>query len=371
MKQPLQQTGQRAGQISLQPAHVGVRLDPGKSSLSANATAGVAHQHAPQAKPAGVLIAASTQSQLNPVCLAQAPSNSGASHPLRESGQRVGGNAKTCGNRGHLQQVAHLAQAHPLRGQTQQPRQRVDQRAAGACAQVGNVKRNMARIMPAILTKHSPDGRGQRVDVGHHDHHVTRLQWTVSRGIGKQLEQLIVQNFNFALGAVGDVENNGPVGRQRSHRRMLVQRQQIADAVLYLRQQGRIGCLGVVEQVDARYRKTGLTCLCVIKLVKLAHEIPALTAPGRQQRMGVGVHLVKRQCRQIAALAQWLSSAFHAQQLPSIHDVGPVKPAGVGNGQQHLAVARQRCQHLQCGQRQVAHAKQHHPACHWRCNWRA
>ena len=52
------------------------------------------------------------------------------------------------------------------------------------------------------------------------------------------------------------------------------------------------------------------------------------------------------------------------QQLPSIHDVGPMKTAGIGNGQQHLAVRAQGRQNLQRRQWHAGHAEHHHAPRH-------
>ena len=139
---------------------------------------------------------------------------------------------------------------------------------------------------------------------------------------------------------------------------MLLQRNQVADAHLHLVQQRRVGrFFFLVEVINLGERKLPLAVLGVIHRVEQAHKVTALAAPCGQERMRMGMHVLQRQVRQLLAFAQRLASALGAQQLAPVHDVAPVVAAGVGQGQDHLAVRRQRCQGLQRGRRHLAHAK--------------
>ena len=106
----------------------------------------------------------------------QPPAYARAHHPLGELGQRLGGHAKARGHGRHFQQVQQLAHAAALRGQAQQPGHCSNQRAAGLRAHVGNVKGDVARVTALVLAKHGADRRGQRLNVGHHDDDVARLE---------------------------------------------------------------------------------------------------------------------------------------------------------------------------------------------------
>ena len=169
----------------------------------------------------------------------QAPADARARHPLRELGQRLGRNAKARGHGGHFQQIDQLAHAAALRGQAQEPGHGGNQRAAGLGAHVGNVKGNMARVPALVLAKHRADGRGQRLDVGHHDDDVARVQGClarVRRGLGQRLQELVVQHFEFAHRAVRAVKDDGAVLRANGALGVLVQGHQVANAVLHLLQ---------------------------------------------------------------------------------------------------------------------------------------
>lgn len=212
--------------------------------------------------------------------------------------------------------------------------------------------------MPAVLAEHGAyRGRGGLYG-RQHDYDVTRCQRCLPRlpGIrwpGQHLQQLIVQNLQLAHHAVRAVEHDGAVGPRHLQRWVLGQRHQVADALLHLGQQRRgaqVLGIGFVEQVHARHLQPGCGTRGV-EGVELAHIVAALTTPGGQQRMGVGMHGLQRQLRQVAAAAQRLAAPRHAQQLAPVDGVGPMEAAGIGHGQQHLAVAGNGGQELQQAQR--------------------
>ena len=354
----LQQRGQHAGQLGRQAAHFVIGLDAAEGLAVLRHAAGIAQQHALQAEPGAVVLAAGLQAQGAALRRIESPADAGPGHPARELGQVVGRQTHARGNRWDVQQVAQLAEPAALLRQAQQPLQGHGQRAAGACAQVGNVKGNVARIMPAVLAEHGAyRGRGGLYG-RQHDYDVTRCQRCLPRlpGIrwpGQHLQQLIVQNLQLAHHAVRAVEHDGAVGPRHLQRRVLGQRHQVADALLHLGQQRRgaqVLGIGFVEQVHARHLQLGCGTRGV-EGVELAHIVAALPAPGGQQRMGVGMHGLQRQLRQVAAAAQRLAAPRHAQQLAPVDGVGPMEAAGIGHGQQHLAVAGNGGQELQQAQR--------------------
>ena len=166
-----------------------------------------------------------------------------------------------------------------------------------------------------------------------------------------------MQYLDLALRAVGDVEHDRAVGRVGLVVGVFGQRHEVANARLHLRQQCVAGAL--VEQIDLRALEALPGRQGIVEGIELAHEIAALPAPRGEQRVGVGVHLVERNGRQIAPLAQRVAAPFHAQQLAAFDDVGPVVAAWVRHGQQYLALLRQGGQRLQGLHRHMGHAEQH------------
>ena len=276
------------------------------------------------------------QAQIGALRRAQAPADARALGPARQARQIGGLQAKAGGDGRHVQQVVQLTQAAALLRQAQQPVECQQQRVLAALGQVGNVKRDVAGVAARLLAKHRADGRRKAADVGHHHHDVARVQRRAAGRLGQQRQQLVVQDFHLALRAVGDVEDDGSVGRIGRRVGVLGQRQQVADAGLHLLQQ--VGARAVVKQINLVGRKALPGQQTLVKGVELAHKIAALPAPGGQQRVGVGMHRVQRQRRQIKAGAQRLAALCLAQQLTAVDGVGPVVAAGIGHGQQDLAM---------------------------------
>ena len=362
----VQQVGQAARHGGIQATHFGVRLYAlpacGGSGRIVQRPGGIGQQHALQPKPGAVLLATFRQAQLRALLGVQPPADARTAHPLRELRQLVGGDAKAPGNGGHFQQIHQLAQAAALRGQAQQPFQCHDDRAAGLGAQISNIEGDKARIVARVLAEHGANGRGHALYVGHHDDDVARGQ----TGLGQQGQQLVLQHLQLAHRAVRHMEHHGAVvTRQRcivvAHR----QRLQVADTLLHAGEQGRVCRFGgLAKQVDFEQRKALCCGGGIVKGIKLAHKVAPLAAPGGQQRVGVQMHVFPGGRRTGAACARVVAAALHPEQLAAFDDVAPVKAAGVGHGQNHLAVRRQRGQQLQVGARDVAHAKHHQAARH-------
>ena len=74
--------------------------------------------------------------------------------------------------------------------------------------------------------------------------------------------------------------------------------------------------------------------------------------------MGMQVHLFQRHIGQVPPCPCRKTALVHAQPFAAIHDVSPVVAAGIGNGQQHLAVPRHGGQPVQHRLRHMRHAEQ-------------
>jgi hypothetical protein len=354
----LKQLGQRAGQRGRQARHLVEGLDAGKGTGLA---AGITQQHALQAELRRVAVAAGRQPQLRAVRAVQAPADAGALHPGRQQRQVGAVHAQAARHRGHVQQRLQFAQAGTRRRRAQQPFQRHQQRLLAPFALVGDAPGDVARVTPRAGAEDAADGGRKGLDVGHHHHDVARLQRRRC-GVGQQLQQLVVQHLHLALGAVGDVEDDAVVGVGQRAARLFGGRQQVAHAGLHLLQQRALPGRLLVEQVHARRAQLLAQGAAVFPGVELAHEVTGLAAPGRQQRVAVGVHVLQRHGGQVAATAQRLAALLQAQQLAAGDGVGPVEAAGVGHRHQHLAARGQRGDGLQRGLRHVRGAEQHHAA---------
>ena len=372
LQHALQQAGQAAGQLGAQPPHFIVGFDPGEclGRYIHGPAAGVTQQHALQAKPGTVGVTAGLQPQLGTLGMVQPPADARPGHPLRELGQCIGRQPHAVGHGRHIQQVAQLAQTAALLWQVQQPLQGRDQRTAGASPHIGNVERDMARIVAAVLAEHGAHRRRGLFNRRQHDHHITRCQrgLACARRLGQQLQQLVVQHLQLPHQAVRGVKHDGTVAGRNRQRRVLCQRYQVADALLHLGQQrclGQVLGVGFVIHIHPRPVPLGGGAAGGVEGIQLAHIVPALPGPRGQQRMGMGVHGFQRDLRQIAPVLVRMAAAFLAQQLAPVDGIGPVKAAGIGHRNQHLAVLRNPAQELHQRQRHLAHAKHHHAARQW------
>ena len=352
--QAFEQGGQGTRQRGIQAAHLGTGFDVCKTG----GPAGIAQEHALQAKVRAVGGTAERQIQGIAVVLRQAPADGGLRHPVHQGVPILGLHAETRRQGRHVQQSMQLAQRATPRGQAPEPLHGGHQRLAGARALVSNVEGDVARVVRWVLRKHRTDGGRHGVDVRHHDHNVTRVQRPALRRVCQQLQELVVQHLDLAQGTMCRVELDRSVVRREGALRVVGQGHQVTDAVLYLLQQGRVLRLTVIEQVQARHApQRGLGGSILIR-IELAHEIAALSPPGGQQRMGMQVHLFQRHIGQVPPCPCRKTALVHAQPFAAIHDVSPVVAAGVGNGQQHLAVPRHGGQPVQHRLRHMRHAEQ-------------
>jgi len=143
----------------------------------------------------------------------------------------------------------------------------------------------------------------------------------------------------------------------------VLQRRQVINVILQLVQQGWFARFTMGgENVDLLVRgfEPVPVFLGIVEFVQQADVVPALFAPGRQQRIGVLVQLVR-----IGNLRQFRVSdtpfAFGLQQFPVTDDVGPVILAGVVDAQHHLAESAEYVQCFQGLTRQRGDAEHHDP----------
>ena len=243
-----QQSGQDAGQVGAEAFYLGQRghaLPVGAGGqavvLDGGGPAGIAQQHALQAKPGAVGVATGGQIKLAAVLGVQPPAYARLRHPVAQLRGIGGLQPQAGGHGGHVQQAGQIAEMAALLRQAQQPLQGHDQGAVGLGGQIGNGKGDAARVVVCVQAKHGANGRGGRGNVRQHDDDVARLQ----RGLpgrgrrGQQGEQVVVQHFQFAHQAVGAVQDDGLVGRRDAVLRLgglgvFGQRQQVANAALHL-----------------------------------------------------------------------------------------------------------------------------------------
>ena len=105
---------------------------------------------------------------------------------------------------------------------------------------------------------------------------------------------MILQDLEFADCAVRDLKDDRPIVGQELDmpRPGFVDGHQVTDAVLDLTQQRRMRGIVIVEEIDPRQIEIATRPFGIVKGIELAHEIPALTPPGSQQRICVVVHLL-------------------------------------------------------------------------------
>ena len=358
VQQRLDQLRQRARQRRIEAAHFRIRLDAAKAGATA---AGIAEQHAPHAENPRILLAGRAQPQAGAVCLIQAPAHARPFDPGAQGGQVVRLQTEARRQRRHVEQVAHFALAAALLRQLQQPLERDEQRIDAAVLHVADLERDETLVIATVLAEDGVDGGRKRVDVGHHHHHVARTQERLG-AVREHGQQLVVQHFHFALHAVRHVKFDRAVAGLGRRLCVLGQRTQFTDGHLHLLQQGFARFLA--KQVDAQAVVAPFGLRVFVELVEHADEVAPLPAPAGQQRMAVRMQCFERNLRQVGAIALPLALVFRAQQVAPVDDVAPVKAAGVGHGQNHLAVRRQRGQQLQVGAGDVAHAKHHQAARH-------
>ena len=365
----LEQAGERSGDRGLQAADLGAGLDvaedgamSGRGHRPGGGTpaARIAEQHAAQPEEPGVLLAAGVEPEVGALRAVETPADAGRVHPLRQARQVARTQAEARGDRRGVQEATHLAEGAALLRHAQQPLERDGQRVAAPLLEICDRVRDVPGVGGAVLPEDGVDGRREGVDVGHHHDDVARVQPRPQspclERLGQQVQQLVVQDLDFALRAVGDVEDDRAVGGAYLLRRVLGERHEVADAGLHLLQKGL--ARAVVEEVDLGRLEALLRGHGVVEGVELAHEVASLGAPGGEQRVGVDVHVLQGHYGQVAAVAQRVAAALHAQQVPALDDVGPVVAAGVRHGKQDLRSLGQGRECFQRLHRQVARAEE-------------
>ncbi|CRM86005.1 hypothetical protein [Pseudomonas sp. 22 E 5] len=216
---------------------------------------------------------------------------------------------------------------------------------AATLALVGEGERDKTRVVPLKLAEDRADVRRVAVDVGDHDDDVTRAQCRVG---AEALEQLVMEDLHFALGAVGDVETDGAVVIQIDARPQFagfIEWAQFEDVVLQLVEQR--GGFVVAEQVDAAITESSAVAVGVVVAVQQANVVAALFTPSGQQRVRMLVQGLRVDGDGHAGFAR-LTFVLVTQQVFVGNDVGPVVAARVVYAQQDLAEA---CQAGECFQR--------------------
>ena len=204
-------------------------------------------------------------------------------------------------------------------------------------ALIGQGEGNEARIMAIKLTKYRADMRCVAVDVRHHHDHIARTQIRVGT---EAREQLVMQDFHFALSAVGNVKTDRLVLCQIDSRPVLasfVEWTQLEDVVLQLIEQ--VVWLSFAEQVDTAIAKSRAIAVGIVVAVEQVDVVPALLAPRSQQWMGVLMQRFRVQHYGHSGLAR-LPLVLMPQQIFVGDDIGPMVTARVVYTQQNLAETR-------------------------------
>ena len=291
----------------------------------------------------------------------QAPAYVGALYPAPGQGDFFFGNLETVADPGHFQQADDLTHPETAAGQRHERLQGNQYRLVVALALVGNGERNVAFASWRVAAEHCLYMGCVDVDIRHHHHHIPRPQ----RGIGiKGGQQLIVQNLHFPLRAVGVVEGQGMIPAQIKLALFIadfLQRRQVVNVVLQLVQQARgLPCAMLGENVDLLIRglEAGAVFIGVVEFIQQANVVPALLAPGCQQRVGVLVQLVgvvNLRQRGMAGTA----FALGFQQFAVADNIGPVKLRRVVNAEHHLAETAKHIERFQRLTRQRRHPEHH------------
>src|SRR5690606_34600391 len=119
-----------------------------------------------------------------------------------------------------------------------------------------------------------------------------------------------------------------------------------------------------VEQVDTPAVQAGelrFIAGAVIMAVEQIDIVPALLAPGSEQRMRMLVQAVLVELRRCTR-APFLPLIFMAQQILVADDVAPVMLTGIEYAQQYLAEATDRRQGFQILRWQGRNTEHNHPA---------
>ena len=271
------------------------------------------------------------------------PTDASAFDPAVQCGQIALLDGEAFAQGRDVQQIENLADGEAAVREFEQVFNGDQQGIAAALALIGEGKGDEAGIDSVQLPEYRANMRRIAVDVGDHDDDVP---WA-KRGVGAEaLEQLVVENLHFALGAVGNVEADGCITLQIDSRPLfpsLIERAQFEDIVLKLVEQ--CGGFAVAEQVDSTIAKSGAVAVGIVVTVQQADVVATLFAPGGQQRMGVLVQGLWVDSNGHAGFTR-LAFVFVTQQVFVGHDVGPMVATRVVHAQQDLAETGQAGQRL-------------------------
>ena len=210
----------------------------------------------------------------------------------------------------------------------------------------------------------------KRGHVGHHHHDVARLQLGLRI---KPAQDAVVQHLDLALCRMGLHKGHAGVvgnpGRWRGRR--WVEVEQIG---LQLLQHGGTAVLlcGGVDGVDEHIDALKLVAIArhIVKAIQQVQVVAPVFAPGRQQRVAVGVQQVLLGRRKVVARQRQIgfvalpATAPCGQGPAAVHHMAPKILTGVLHQHQHLTHPAQSGQGLHCLHGQRCHAKDHQALWH-------
>ena len=304
------------------------------------------------------MLAGDRQRQRFGAVVVQSPAHARLVHPAAQQAQAALIHRKTVRQRWHLQQRQHIFRRKAAVRQRQQAEKGEDRRMRLAGAAIGDRERQVAigrRVSEDRLNKGSV-----AVDIGHHHDNIARFE----RGIRlHHRQQMILQHFHFALGAVADLHANRPIVgieqtlaaapgelfRVQPQHRVILQVQQIV--------------LHGVQQVVFLDLDEGVNVIRLVHLTQQEKVVAAQLAPGGQQRVAELLFpfrvetrgRVERIVEEIARLFAVEATPLAALQLRQegvILNIAPVIATGIGKQQMNIDMAAKRLQRLEIDRRQ-------------------
>ncbi|MCY1414562.1 hypothetical protein D9M71_300150 [compost metagenome] len=273
-----------------------------------------------------------------------APANAGTFDPAVQRRQVTLLDTKASAQCRDVQQIENLTDGESAVRQLEQVLDSNQQWIATTLALVSQGKRNEARILAVKLTKHGTNMRCVAVDVRDHHDDVSGPQCRVG---AEAREQLIVEDLDFSLGAMGDVKTDRFVLLQIDSRPTLpslVEGAQLEDVILQLVE--HIQRLTVTEQVDAPVAECRTIAVGIVITVEQVDIVPPLLAPCGQQRVSMLMQGLRIDHYRHAAFAG-LTLVLMPQQVFIGDDVRPMVTTRVMHAQQNLTES---CQSRQCFQ---------------------
>ena len=219
----------------------------------------------------------------------------------------------------------------------------------------------MPRISQRVLAEDRLDMRGVGIHVRDHDDDIPRPELRVTV---KGVQQLVVQNLDFALRAVSQVEldraiilaiHGGPAFAG------FRQRAELQHILLQLLQQRPAA--GLFKQINAAAIDRGKACLVAGALVMAVEQVDivaTLLAPGGQQGMRMLVQGAVIQLHRTIG-PPLLAPVLMAQQILVGNDIAPVILARIQHTEQYLAEAADGGQGFQSLGRQRGNAEHDNP----------